>query len=106
MSASQCIKCEQVVPMYEKYCEICVQTYGVKQDADYWKLHGFEAWQNRDAEFTKDLESAVHTTPNLPIPKIAARHLIPPPVYVGYRVKPNKQSTAGYMKRFGSRPQN
>jgi len=64
MSASQCIKCEKIVSMYEKYCPECVATYGVQQD-DYWhKNHWFNDWDSeRLAEFERDLAAASPATP-------------------------------------------
>jgi hypothetical protein len=32
MSACQCIKCEEIVPGFQKYCDVCVRRYGVAQN--------------------------------------------------------------------------
>ena len=38
MSASFCIKCGNIVSMYEKYCEDCVTKYRLRQDTT-WNQH-------------------------------------------------------------------
>lgn len=59
MSASQCIKCERVVSMYQKYCPECVAAYGVQQDDSWHKNHWFVDWNTeRLAEFERDLAAA------------------------------------------------
>ena len=52
MSVSLCIKCEQMVCMYEKYCQDCVEKYGVAQDASWHKSR--HDWKDRFKEFEKD----------------------------------------------------
>lgn len=38
MSYSCCISCEQMVPLYEKYCSVCLRKYPyLKQVEDFWK---------------------------------------------------------------------
>jgi len=59
MSFSQCIKCKSMVYAYEKYCNSCVEKYGVKQDEDWDKVKHFDDWEKeRHAEFEKDLKNA------------------------------------------------
>ena len=61
MSASQCVKCERWVGGYEKYCEECIKTYGVKQDGSFWKTHSFVDWEaERKLEFAKDMVVAAY----------------------------------------------
>lgn len=57
MSQSACIKCEQPVSMYQKYCPECVEKYGVAQDVEWHKNNRFDNWsRDRLIEFRKDLE--------------------------------------------------
>ena len=38
MSYSVCVKCQRMVPLYEKYCELCLLADPqLKQDLNYWK---------------------------------------------------------------------
>jgi hypothetical protein len=38
MSYSTCVKCEEMVPAYEKYCAACLKRHpDLVQIADYWK---------------------------------------------------------------------
>ena len=53
MSVSWCIKCEQTVSMYEKYCQDCVDKYGVAQDINWHKT--YHDWKDRFEEFEKDV---------------------------------------------------
>lgn len=59
MSFSQCIKCEQMVGMYEKYCSDCVRKYGVRQDMDFWKRQAdmSVSWNNRQLIFEQDMKA-------------------------------------------------
>ena len=57
MSCSLCIKCEGMVPMYEKYCQKCINEYGVAQDALWHKI--YHPWGEREKEFEKDLKKAL-----------------------------------------------
>jgi hypothetical protein len=109
MSASFCINCDKMVGGYEKYCLDCVDKYGVKQDVSYWKTRGFEAWQNREAEFRKDLAAvpADYKKPKTPTRHI--RHVellrynaLSKPVYIP-NMSRGKNSNPAYRKRFGSR---
>ena len=53
MSASQCIKCEEMVFLYEKYCHSCIDEYGVAQDPMWHK--SWHDWSDRENEFMRDL---------------------------------------------------
>lgn len=56
MSFSVCIKCESMVSGYQKYCNACVERYGVRQDESWHKKHSFDNWDaGRKAEFEKDV---------------------------------------------------
>ena len=56
MSYSVCIKCEEAVLQYEKYCKACVEKYGVAQDIDWHKNNSFANWDvDRKKEFQKDV---------------------------------------------------
>ena len=57
MSASLCIKCEKMVSLYEKYCQDCVNRYGVVQDTEWHKT--YHNWDEREKEFEKDLPKAL-----------------------------------------------
>ncbi len=61
MSASQCIACEAMVFLWEKYCMSCVALHGVAQDATFHKTNRFEDWdRDRKIEFEKDLQAVSH----------------------------------------------
>lgn len=70
MSCSWCIKCSQPVRMYEKYCDICIAIYGVRQDETWHKYHYFADWEHdRKVEFEKDYQRALQSfrpTPHAP----------------------------------------
>ena len=53
MSFSVCIKCRQMVPQYEKYCNWCVKKYGVQQDETFHKRINLP-YEEYEAEFQKD----------------------------------------------------
>jgi hypothetical protein len=103
MSASQCIKCERIVGGYEKYCDNCVKTYGVKQDEVFHKNHWFNDWETeRKMEFEKDL-AAVPAARPIPAPqlrKTIGEQLLP----LTRLHKSGKNSQPDYRKRFGSKP--
>ena len=62
MSCSWCIKCQQPVSMYEKYCDICIANYGVRQDETWHKYHHFADWEHdRKVEFEKDYQLALQS---------------------------------------------
>lgn len=62
MSCSWCIKCSQPVSMYEKYCDICIANYGVRQDETWHKYHHFQDWEHdRKVEFEKDYQLALQS---------------------------------------------
>jgi len=46
-----------MVPMYEKYCQDCVDKYGVAQDNEWYKT--YHSWDEREKEFEKDLRKAL-----------------------------------------------
>ena len=56
MSVSLCIKCEQMVFLYEKYCQSCVDEYGVAQDSGWHR--SYHVWNDRKNEFERDLLKA------------------------------------------------
>lgn len=43
---------------YEKYCNDCINKFGVKQDENFWRdWHWVKNWEEeRKAEFEKDLK--------------------------------------------------
>jgi len=46
-----------MVFMYEKYCQDCIDKYGVTQDTEWHKAH--HDWGDREEEFEKDLREAL-----------------------------------------------
>lgn len=70
MSCSWCIKCSQPVSMYQKYCDICLANYGVRQDETWHKYHHFADWEHdRKVEFAKDYQLALQSfRPTQPAP--------------------------------------
>jgi len=45
VSYSVCINCEQMVPMYEKYCRACLKKYPhLNQVDDFWR-HYVYTWE-------------------------------------------------------------
>lgn len=62
MSCSWCIKCSQPVSMYQKYCDVCIANYGVRQDETWHKYHHFADWEHdRKVEFVKDYQLALRS---------------------------------------------
>ena len=58
MSYSTCIKCESIVPMYEKYCIKCLDIYKVKQDKTFHKRS--DSWRkDKNEEFENDLKKVI-----------------------------------------------
>lgn len=59
MSFSCCIKCGKMVAQYDKYCEDCVNKYGVKQDKEFHKHFYPENYEEEcKKEFSNDLLAA------------------------------------------------
>jgi hypothetical protein len=107
MSASLCIKCEKTVSGYEKYCPDCLDTYGVKQDVDFWQTRGFGTWQKRESVFQSDLAAVPADYKKPKAPSRHIRHIetirnIPAPVLVSAASR-GKNNNPAYRKRFGSR---
>jgi len=61
MSYSVCIKCQQPVGYYDKYCQTCQQKYGLPDLPEFqrdWKIpYGPEREAAEKAEVKKDLEA-------------------------------------------------
>jgi hypothetical protein len=107
MSASYCIKCENIVGGYEKYCDDCIRIYGVKQDAMFHKGRTWMDWDiERKFEFEKDLKDvpATHIVPRTPSGRLRTKAAVEiKAVYIPNAGKSGKQYDSAYRKRFGSR---
>lgn len=54
MSYSVCINCEQMVPMYEKYCGACLKRNpSFMQDSNFWRTYRGDL---KDAKVIVDAE--------------------------------------------------
>lgn len=71
MSYSVCLKCEDMVGGYQKYCIECSQKFNLRNDELFWKN---TAWpKDKESEIAKDVipesELKFHTTENVPVSK-------------------------------------
>ncbi len=63
MSYSVCIKCKEMVSMYEKYCHSCVDKHNLssKQDVNFHRTHRFENYQEETKKIVeKDLRDIIN----------------------------------------------
>ena len=57
MSYSTCIKCDETVGMYQKYCSDCEKEY--KQDINFWKNNMLKSNYN-SSERELEIEEHLH----------------------------------------------
>jgi hypothetical protein len=84
MSASYCLKCGDMVGGYEKYCDSCIEKYGVRQTPNFWKNAGEYEWNNRETIFQEDLaqKPGAGYTGEVKPKNIASRVTVKSPVYM------------------------
>ncbi len=59
MSYSMCLNCERMVEGYEKYCDDCIEKFGLPRDDNWHKNHWFDDWdKERKEEVEKDIKEA------------------------------------------------